>query len=57
MFSVAALASPGLAKVSGTLLPTVPGAEPATLTALAAGGGSDADISRGRPNCSPGPAR
>jgi NADH-quinone oxidoreductase subunit G len=44
VFSVAALASPGLRKVSGTLLPTVPGAEPATLTALAAGGGSDADI-------------
>ncbi len=44
VFSVAALASPGLAKVFGTLLPTVPGAEPATLTALAAGGGSDADI-------------
>ena len=42
--SVAALASPSLAKVFGTLLPTVPGAEPATLTALAAGGGSDAGI-------------
>jgi NADH-quinone oxidoreductase subunit G len=46
VFSVAALASPGLRKVYGTLLPTVPGAEPATLTALAAGGGSDADIAR-----------
>ena len=46
VFSVAALASPGLEKVFGTLLPTVPGAEPATLTALAAGGGSDADIAR-----------
>ena len=32
VFSIAALASPGLAKVSGTLLPTVPGAEPAALT-------------------------
>jgi NADH-quinone oxidoreductase subunit G len=44
VFSAAALASPGLEKVFGTLLPTVPGAEPATLTALAAGGGSDPDI-------------
>ena len=44
MFSVAALASPGLEKVFGTLLPTVPGAEAAMLTALAAGGGSDAGI-------------
>jgi NADH-quinone oxidoreductase subunit G len=46
VFSVAALASPGLEKVFGTLLPTVPGAEAATLTALAAGGGSDADAAR-----------
>ncbi len=46
VFSVAALASPGLEKVFGTLLPTVPGAEAATLTALAAGGGSDADTAR-----------
>ena len=46
VFSVAALASPGLEKVFGTLLPTVPGAEAATLTALAAGGGSDADVTR-----------
>jgi len=46
VFSVAALASPGLEKVFGTLLPTVPGGEPSTLTALAAGGGSDADIAR-----------
>jgi NADH-quinone oxidoreductase subunit G len=44
VFSVAALASPGLAKMSGTLLPAVPGAESATLTALAAGGGSDPDV-------------
>ena len=44
VFSVAAVASPGLAKMAGTLLPTVPGAEPAALTALAAGGGSDSDI-------------
>jgi NADH-quinone oxidoreductase subunit G len=44
VFSVAALAAPGLEKVFGTLLPTVPGGEPGTLTALAAGGGSDADI-------------
>jgi NADH-quinone oxidoreductase subunit G len=46
VFSIAALASPGLEKVFGTLLPTVPGGEPATLTALAAGGGSDAGIAR-----------
>jgi NADH-quinone oxidoreductase subunit G len=46
VFSIAALASPGLEKVFGTLLPTVPGAEPATLTALAAGGGNDAHIAR-----------
>src|SRR6202034_551314 len=32
--------------VNGTLLPTAPGAEPATLTALAAGGGSDDAIAR-----------
>ena len=44
VFSVAALATPGLEKVFGTLLPTVPGAEPAALTSIAAGGGSDADI-------------
>jgi NADH-quinone oxidoreductase subunit G len=44
VFSVAAIASPGLQKMAGTLLPTVPGAEPGTLTALAAGGGSDSDI-------------
>ncbi len=28
VYSVAALASPGLAKVNGTLLPTVPGTDP-----------------------------
>jgi NADH-quinone oxidoreductase subunit G len=46
VFSVAALASPGLAKMFGTLLPTVPGAEPATLTALAAGSGTDPDVNK-----------
>jgi NADH-quinone oxidoreductase subunit G len=46
VFSIAALGTPGLAKVFGTLLPTVPGAEPGTLTALAAGGGSDAEVAR-----------
>jgi NADH-quinone oxidoreductase subunit G len=45
VFSVAALVTPGLEKVFGTLLPTVPGAEASTLTALAAGGG-DANIAR-----------
>jgi NADH-quinone oxidoreductase subunit G len=46
VFSVAALDTPGLIKVNGTLLPTVPGTEPATLTALAAGGGSDDAIAQ-----------
>jgi NADH-quinone oxidoreductase subunit G len=46
VFSVAALPTPGLEKVFGTLLPTVPGGEPGMLTALAAGSGSDADIAR-----------
>jgi NADH-quinone oxidoreductase subunit G len=36
VYSLAALASLGLTKLSGTLLPTVPGAEAAALTALAA---------------------
>ena len=38
VFSIAALASPGLAKLSGELLTTLPGDEAAALTALAAGG-------------------
>ena len=38
VFSVAALASPGLIKLSGTLLETLPGDEARALTALAAGG-------------------
>ncbi len=38
VFSIAALASPGLAKLSGELLGTPPGDEAAALTALAAGG-------------------
>ncbi len=38
VFSVAALASPGLVKLSGELLATRPGDETAALTALAAGG-------------------
>jgi NADH-quinone oxidoreductase subunit G len=37
VFSVAALASPGLAKLSGALLSTAPGDEATALTALAAG--------------------
>ena len=36
VFSIAALASPGLAKLSGELLATLPGDETAALTALAA---------------------
>jgi NADH-quinone oxidoreductase subunit G len=47
VFSVAALASPGLGKLSGQLLATVPGDEARALTALAAGGtartGGDGD--------------
>jgi len=38
VFSIAALASPGLSKLSGELLATLPGDEAAALTALAAGG-------------------
>ncbi len=38
VFSVASLASPGLVKLSGTLLETLPGDEARALTALAAGG-------------------
>jgi NADH-quinone oxidoreductase subunit G len=38
VFSIAALSSPGLAKLSGVLLPTRPGDEAAALTALTAGG-------------------
>jgi NADH-quinone oxidoreductase subunit G len=37
VFSIAALASWGLTKLSGTLIPTVPGDEAAALTTLAAG--------------------
>jgi NADH-quinone oxidoreductase subunit G len=46
VYSIAALASPGLAKVSGTLLPTVPGGEPAALTLLAAGGSNQPAFTR-----------
>jgi NADH-quinone oxidoreductase subunit G len=42
VFSVAALASPGLVKLSGELLATLPGDEAAALTALAAGGAPNA---------------
>ena len=42
VFSVAALASPGLVKLSGELLATLPGDEAAALTALAAGGAPSA---------------
>ena len=42
VFSIAALASPGLAKLSGELLATLPGDEAAALTALAAGGAPSA---------------
>ena len=42
MFSIAALASPGLAKLSGALLATQPGDEAAALTALTAGDAASA---------------
>jgi NADH-quinone oxidoreductase subunit G len=42
VFSIAALASPGLAKLSGTLLATLPGDEAAALTALTAGSAASA---------------
>jgi NADH-quinone oxidoreductase subunit G len=42
VFSIAALASPGLAKLSGELLATLPGDEAAALTALAIGGAPSA---------------
>jgi NADH-quinone oxidoreductase subunit G len=41
VYSVAALAGPGLALMSGTLLPTVPGGEAEVLGRLAGGGGLD----------------
>ena len=51
VYSLAALASRGLAKLSGTLLPTVPGGEAAALTALAA---ADADSAAARALRQPG---
>jgi NADH-quinone oxidoreductase subunit G len=41
IYSLAPFASSGLAKMSGTLLPTVPGGEPAALARLASGKGLD----------------
>jgi NADH-quinone oxidoreductase subunit G len=55
VFSIAALASPGLVKLSGTLLPTAPGAEPAALTALAARGGYGGASSPTMRGGTPGP--
>ena len=46
VFSVAALASPGLVKLSGQLLDTLPGDEARALTALAAGGATVARPAR-----------
>jgi NADH-quinone oxidoreductase subunit G len=43
VFSIAALASPGLAKLSGELLTTWPGDEAAALTTLTAGGSAGGD--------------
>jgi NADH-quinone oxidoreductase subunit G len=44
VFSIAALATPGLRKTNGILLQTVPGGEPGTLTAIAAGGSGRAEL-------------
>ncbi len=44
IYSVAALASPGLARMSGTLLPTLPGDEAAALDRLADPAGTDEAI-------------
>ena len=44
VFAVAPYASTGLTKTGGTLLPTVPGAEAAVLTALASPDGSGGDV-------------
>ena len=53
VFSIAALSSPGLAKLSGDLLATLPGDETAALTALTAGrgglGGTISPQDRGDP--------
>ncbi|MCL2584064.1 MAG: NADH-quinone oxidoreductase subunit G [Streptosporangiales bacterium] len=46
VFSIGSLTTPGLAKTSGTLLPTVPGGETGTLTSLAAGGSGHAELER-----------
>jgi NADH-quinone oxidoreductase subunit G len=43
VFSIAALSSPGLAKLSGALLSTLPGDEAAALTTLTAGGAVGSD--------------
>jgi NADH-quinone oxidoreductase subunit G len=47
VYSLAALASPGLGRLSGVLLPAVPGAEAEALSELAAGPGAGADDSGG----------
>jgi len=46
VFSLAALASPGLSLMSGTLLPTVPGEEAAALDALASDGADVGETGR-----------
>ncbi len=43
VWSLAALSSPGLAKLAGALLPAVPGSEAAALAAMAGAGGQAAD--------------
>jgi NADH-quinone oxidoreductase subunit G len=44
VFAVSPVATRGLAKVGGTLIPTAPGTEPEVLRALADGSGSDAVV-------------
>ncbi len=46
VYALAAVPTRGLEKLSGTLLPTVPGAEAAALTALAGGSGGQAQTRR-----------
>jgi NADH-quinone oxidoreductase subunit G len=56
VYSVAALASPGLAKLSGDLLDTLPGDEARALTSLAAGSSPSHAVDRGAPGADgPGP--
>jgi NADH-quinone oxidoreductase subunit G len=54
VYSVAAVAGPGLARMSGTLLPTVPGEETAMLNALANGSDEAGEAGEGMPDARAG---